>query len=83
MRIKTILFWRKLYMNTVTYSVPDMSCAHCKARIESEVNKLTGIQNANVDVDDKKLTVTFDNNTLQEDSIVDAVNEAGYTAEKV
>ncbi|KFN89955.1 heavy-metal-associated domain-containing protein [Tetragenococcus muriaticus] len=70
-------------MNTVTYSVPDMSCAHCKARIESEVNKLTGIQNANVDVDDKRLTVSFDNNTLQEDSIVDAVNEAGYTAEKV
>lgn len=70
-------------MNTVTYAVPDMSCAHCKARIEREVHKLAGIQNANVDVDDKKLTVSFDNNILQEDSIVDAISKAGYTAEKV
>ncbi|MEK0174926.1 heavy-metal-associated domain-containing protein [Tetragenococcus halophilus] len=69
-------------MNINTYSVPDMSCAHCKARIEEEVNKLTGIQNANADPDEKKLTVTFDTNEVQSADIVNAVSQAGYTAEK-
>ncbi|MCF1686062.1 heavy-metal-associated domain-containing protein [Tetragenococcus halophilus] len=69
-------------MNTNTYSVPDMSCAHCKMRIEKEVNKLTGIQNANANPEEKKLTVTFDTNDVQSEDIVNAVSEAGYTAEK-
>lgn len=69
-------------MNTVIYSVPDMSCAHCKARIENEINKLNGLQNVDVDVDEKRLTATFDRNLIQEKDIVDAVNKAGYTAEK-
>lgn len=69
-------------MNINTYSVPDMSCAYCKARIEEEVNKLTGIQNANADPDEKKLTVTFDTNKVQSADIVNAVSQAGYTAEK-
>lgn len=69
-------------MMTTTYQVPDMSCAHCKAKIEGEVNKLNGIQDANADVDEKRLTVTFDENTVQSESIEESVNKAGYTTEK-
>ncbi|MDN6640892.1 MAG: copper ion binding protein [Tetragenococcus sp.] len=69
-------------MNKITYQVPDMSCAHCKAKIEGEVNKLNGVQEANADVDKKRLMVTFDENTVQSENIEEAVSEAGYTAEK-
>ncbi|MEB5970163.1 heavy-metal-associated domain-containing protein [Enterococcus gallinarum] len=67
-------------MNT-TYLVPDMSCGHCKAKIEKEVNGLPGVQTAEVNVDTKVLSVTSDEN-LTVDEIVAAVAEAGYTAEQ-
>ncbi|AYW45476.1 heavy-metal-associated domain-containing protein [Tetragenococcus koreensis] len=69
-------------MTTNTYRVPDMSCAHCKAKIEEAVNRLSGIQDANANVDTKRLTITFDENAVQSENIEDAVSEAGYTAEK-
>ena len=44
-------------MSTVTYSVPDISCAHCKHAIESEVSKAQGVVSVVVDVDAKTVTV--------------------------
>lgn len=68
-------------MNTTKYLVADMSCAHCKARIEKEVNALNGIDSAEVELDSKILTVNFDDNKVSNDTIVNAVSEVGYTAE--
>lgn len=70
-------------MTTLTYLVPDMSCAHCKARIENEVSKLEGIQSAEVDLDEKQLNVVFDENNIKDEDIISAVDEAGYTAKQI
>ncbi|MEY8371123.1 heavy-metal-associated domain-containing protein [Aerococcaceae bacterium 50-4] len=67
-------------MNTNTYLIPDMSCAHCKARIEKEVTSLNGVQSADVPVETKVLSVSFDDQLVDSDDIVAAVAEAGYTA---
>ncbi|GAA3012132.1 heavy-metal-associated domain-containing protein [Tetragenococcus solitarius] len=69
-------------MNTNIYLVPDMSCAHCKAKIETEVNKLTGVQEAKANVEDKHLSVIFDPDVVENTAIVNAVSKAGYTAEQ-
>lgn len=69
-------------MTTNTYLVPDMSCGSCKAKIENKLNPLLGIESANVEVADKKLTVTFDEEIIFNDEIVKMVSEVGYTAEK-
>ena len=63
-------------MSTVTYSVPDISCAHCKHAIESEVSKAQGVVSAVVDVDAKTVTVVAE--PLDEPAIVAAIDEAGY-----
>ncbi|OYQ66531.1 copper resistance protein CopZ [Aerococcus sp. 1KP-2016] len=68
-------------MSTTSYTVPDMSCAHCKARIEKEVNGLDGIQSANVELADKLLIVDFDESKVDAAAIEAAVAEAGYTAQ--
>ncbi|MGY0836392.1 heavy-metal-associated domain-containing protein [Aerococcus urinaeequi] len=68
-------------MKTTTYLIPDMSCAHCKARIEKEVARLNGVQVADVPVETKVLTVQFDDQVVDSATIIEAVTEAGYTAE--
>ena len=59
---------------TITYSVPEISCGHCKATIEAAVRGLGGITSVEVDVDAK--TVTVDGG--DDDAIVTAIEDAGY-----
>jgi copper chaperone len=63
-------------MSTITYSVPGVSCAHCKQAIEDEVSQVEGVRSVEVDVDAK--TVTVNGEVLDEAAIVDAIDEAGY-----
>uniref|UniRef100_UPI00403FBFAF heavy-metal-associated domain-containing protein n=1 Tax=Candidatus Enterococcus willemsii TaxID=1857215 RepID=UPI00403FBFAF len=69
-------------MNTITYLIPDMSCGHCKARIEKYVNHLPGIHSAIVYIDTKILTVTYHENETTNEEIIKAVEDAGYTAKQ-
>ena len=41
----------------LTYSVPDVSCGHCRAAISAEVEKLPGIASVEVDLQAKRVTV--------------------------
>lgn len=68
-------------MKTNTYSVTNMSCGSCKAKIEAKVNALDGIQTAEVSVSEKNLVVTFDQTLVTNENIIDAVSDAGYIAE--
>jgi len=56
------------------FSVPDISCDHCKAAIESSVGDVGGVDMVNVDVDAKTVTVSGG----VEADIVAAIDVAGY-----
>jgi len=64
-------------MATRTWSVPDVTCGHCKSAIEGELARVDGVTRAEVDVDAKLLTVEGD---ASDDEVTDAVDEAGYEA---
>ena len=66
-------------MNTLTYKVPGVSCAHCQSAITAEVSKVAGVQAVDVDLDRKLVTVSGE--PLDEPSIVAAIDEAGYDVE--
>ena len=63
-------------MNTLTYSVPGVSCAHCRSAITAEVSQVAGVETVDVDLDRKLVTVTGE--PLDEAAIVAAIDEAGY-----
>jgi hypothetical protein len=65
-------------MATVTYSVPGISCGHCKAAIEAEVGAVAGIDSVDVNVADKTVTVTAENVEALDDTVIAAIDEAGY-----
>ena len=62
-------------MTTRTYSVPGISCDHCKHAIEGELAKVAGVAAANVDVAAKTVTVDGD---APDEAIRAAIDEAGY-----
>jgi copper ion binding protein len=66
-------------MTEKTLKVEGMSCAHCKAAVEEELGKLSGLEHANADPDRGTVEVRFDEARLTEDDLEAAVEEAGYT----
>ena len=60
----------------LTYSVPGVSCEHCVAAITGEVNKIDGVSDVDVSLEDKRVTVTGDH--LNDDAVRAAIDEAGY-----
>ena len=58
-----------------TYSVPDISCGHCKQAIESEVSTVDGVTSVVADVDTRTVTVEGD---ASESDVAAAIREAGY-----
>jgi copper chaperone len=66
-------------MTEKTFNVPDMSCGHCKAAVEGELNKLSGVKKANADVEKGTVEVSYDEGTVTTEDLKDAIEEAGYT----
>ena len=64
--------------DVVTYTVPDMSCGHCKAAVTQELSALAGVNSVNVDLDTKLVTVTGEQ--LNDQTMRAAIEEAGYEA---
>ena len=66
-------------MTTTVFSVPGMTCGHCKQAVTTEVGKIVGVSDVDVDLDSKKVTVTSLQPLLWSD-LVSAVDEAGFEA---
>jgi copper chaperone CopZ len=60
----------------LTYSVPGMSCEHCKTAITTEVSAVDGVQTVEVDLDTKQVAVR--GNDLDDQAVRAAIDEAGY-----
>jgi copper chaperone len=58
------------------YSVPDVSCGHCRAAITAEVEKVAGVGRVEVDLDAKRVTVT--GAVIDDGAVRAAIDEAGY-----
>lgn len=60
----------------LTYTVPGMSCAHCRAAITEEVDGVEGVESVDVDLDTKLVTVRGE--SVQDESVREAIGKAGY-----
>jgi copper chaperone len=57
------------------FSVPGISCDHCKSAIESEVSSVDGVDRVEVDVAARTVTVA---GAATDADVVAAIDEAGY-----
>ena len=63
---------------TMTYSVPGMSCGHCRAAITAEVTAVDGVDSVDVDLETKLVRISGEN--LDDAALIAAIDEAGYEA---
>ena len=64
---------------TTTYTVTGMTCSHCEAAVSEEVAQLPGVVDIDVSSESGRLVITSDT-PLDDDAVVAAVDEAGYSA---
>lgn len=65
---------------TIRMIVPDMTCGHCKASIETTLNALSGVQNVAVDLATKKVQVEADDQ-VSFDQLVNTLDGIGFTGQ--
>jgi copper chaperone len=65
-----------------TYSVPGISCGHCKTAIEGEVGKVVGVETVDVDIESKTVKVVLAD-SVTDDEIRGAIDIAGYDVAEV
>jgi copper chaperone len=63
---------------TVTYTVPAVHCEHCAMSIREEVSEVEGVEEVDVDLDTK--VVSISGRELDDVALRGAIAEAGYEA---
>lgn len=64
-----------------TLLVEGMTCAACSARIEKVLNRLDGVTKATVNLSTNKAVVEFPSGIIEDETLVKAIEKAGYKAE--
>ena len=64
------------------YQVTGMTCGHCEMSIREEVGEVAGVTDIQVSAQTGKLVVTG-NGPIDDAEILQAVDEAGYSAVRV
>lgn len=67
-------------MSKDRFDISGMSCAACVANVQKAVEKLPGMQHADVNLLTNSMMVQYDESQVTPQAIADAVNKAGYAA---
>lgn len=70
----------KVSISKVNLTIEGMTCAACSARVEKVLNKLDGVQKANVNLALNKAYIEFNKEEVSVDDLIKAVEKAGYKA---
>jgi len=69
-------------MEKLTFNIPDLHCEGCAERSTNILERLDGVQKADVTFDNKTAEVEFDPDQVSFDDIKQALAKANYTAEQ-
>ena len=65
-------------MQTVTLSVPGMTCAACPITVKKALSKVEGVSKTNVTFENREAVVTFDDGKTTIEKLTQATENAGY-----
>lgn len=63
---------------TVTLSVPGMTCAACPITVKAALNRVEGVSSVDVRYEERDATVTFDDAKTPVETLTQATTNAGY-----
>tara|TARA_Y100000815_G_scaffold261488_1_gene273903 strand:+ start:1749 stop:2033 length:285 start_codon:yes stop_codon:yes gene_type:complete len=65
---------------TVTLSVPGMTCSACPITVKYALNKVEGVEKTDVSFNKKEAVITFDDTKTSIKGLTEASGNAGYPA---
>jgi copper chaperone len=65
-------------MSQAIFNVPSISCGHCVRTIRAALGEVAGVNQVNVDIDTKQVTVVYDATVVNEAQMTDVLAEADY-----
>ncbi|MFU4514039.1 MAG: mercury resistance system periplasmic binding protein MerP [Sinimarinibacterium flocculans] len=65
-------------VQTVTLSVPGMTCAACPITVKKALTKVEGVNQVDVSFDKREAVVTFDDAKTTVQKLTEATTNAGY-----
>lgn len=68
-------------MKNELLTIGGMTCSACSARIEKVISKIDGIEKANVNLLAENMSVSFDEQKTDIESVIKKVEQLGYTAQ--
>ena len=67
-------------MSMTTFTVTGMTCGHCEASVREEVSAVAGVEQ--IEVDAARGTLVVVGNSVDDATVLAAVAEAGYQAQR-
>jgi len=61
------------------YTIPNMECSMCVMHLEALEDELTGVHKIEASYPKQRMIVEFDEGMIQEEQIINAIQEIGYT----
>nr|WP_209122464.1 copper chaperone CopZ [Alkalihalobacillus sp. BA299] len=61
-----------------TIKVNGMTCGHCKASVEGVLSKIDGVTKAEVSLENKEVTVEFNENQVSIDKLKSEIQDTGF-----
>lgn len=68
-------------MKQECYDITGMTCASCSAAVERVTRKMDGVEESNVNLATNKMTITYDEEKVSPDDIIQRVEKAGFGAQ--
>jgi mercuric ion binding protein len=65
-------------VQTVTLSVPGMSCPTCPITVKKALGQVPGVMHVKSSLEKRQSTVTFDDSKARIDDLINATEDAGY-----
>ena len=61
-----------------TFKLKGLDCANCAAKLENEIQKIDGVENAKVSLADKKAIIKSNENECTLEKIKESIEDAGF-----
>lgn len=68
-------------MTTTELKVEGMTCGHCAQTVTGALQKVRGVERAQVDLNSGRARVEYDEAQTDEEKMIQAVSEEGYSAQ--
>ena len=65
------------------YNIEGMHCGACSTGIEMFLANTEGVKSAKVSYEEKKAEVEYDENKVNDDKVIKAIEEAGFKAQVI